>query len=94
MLAHFPRIETALKTKSSNPETIIRYFKLCLSYIEFISPAEINLETGRIMRLLCQYPQGLKRDELLALFYEDYLTGSYNKQNRASRLRPTTSFLM
>ncbi len=73
-------IENAINLKPQAPEALHRYFKLCLSYIDYISPATLHLETGRVMQLLCQHPMGLAREELLHLFYEDYAMSSFNKQ--------------
>lgn len=81
MLTSIPTTELIMKEKLNNPDALQRYFKLCLSYVEFISPAEISLETGRIMLLLNQYPQGLTRSELLSMFYQDYSTASFTRQN-------------
>ncbi|MES2614141.1 MAG: hypothetical protein V4591_01865 [Bdellovibrionota bacterium] len=80
-MTHLPAIEHSLKIKPVSLDTVHRYFKLCLSYVEYVSPADIYLETGRLMRLLSQYPLGLTREELLRLFYDDYAMASFNKQS-------------
>lgn len=57
-----------------------RYSKLCLSYLEFLSPTRLQLETGRLVQVLSQHPFGLPRDDLLQLFYEDYARSSREKR--------------
>lgn len=81
MTRNLHSIENALQMKAISHDTVQRYFKLCLSYVEYISPSELNKETGRMMKLLCNHPNGLTREEMLMFFYEDYTISSLNKQN-------------
>ncbi len=81
MMTQFPAIQHALNTQPTSIDSIHRYFKLCLSYVEYVSPSEISQETGRLMKLLSQFPQGLAREELLSKFYPDYLTASFSRQS-------------
>ncbi len=80
MMIHFPKITANLKLNQNSTEKLHRYFKLCLSYVEFESPEDLNRETGRIIQLLTQHPDGLSREHLLNQFYENYDKASFNRQ--------------
>jgi hypothetical protein len=80
MLAHMPMIENALTIKPQTDEGLSRYFNLWLSYMEYISPKEINLETGRLIQLLCKNTEGLTREEILTSFYPNYQQSSFNRK--------------
>lgn len=78
---HFSKtVESSLNSVPTAPTGFQRWVKFCLSYVEYIAPSEISLETGRIMKLLSNYPLGLRRDEILELFYENYANFSSNRQ--------------
>ncbi|BBH54437.1 hypothetical protein [Fluviispira sanaruensis] len=66
----------ALNEVASSPYVAKRWVKLCLSYVEFVSPVESAKEPGRLMILLSQFPYGLSRNDLLAAFYEGYANSS------------------
>jgi hypothetical protein len=81
MTTTIPAIEKVLKRKSLSPVAKTRSLNLFLSYLEFIAPNEINLETGRMIKLLSKHACGLTRDELLLNFYPDYEKASFNKKH-------------
>ncbi|WP_186648565.1 hypothetical protein [Fluviispira vulneris] len=70
----------ALNEVASSPYVAKRWVKLCLSYVEFVSPVESAKEPGRLMILLSQFPYGLTRNELLAAFYEGYSISSSQRK--------------
>ena len=80
MISTFPLIEKTLRQKSIQSHSALSYFKLCLSYLEFIAPHEAALQTGKLIKLLTEYPEGLEREELLGLFYADYCCASFNRK--------------
>lgn len=65
-------LELALQEVTISNLASARWIKLCLSYVEFVAPAEATREPARLMRLLSEYPLGLKREELLEHFYQSY----------------------
>lgn len=73
-------LELALQEVTISSLAASRWIKLCLSYVEFISPSEATREPARLMKLLSDYPLGLKRDELLANFYQSYESCSINRK--------------
>ncbi|KAB8037144.1 hypothetical protein GCL60_15050 [Silvanigrella paludirubra] len=73
-------LEMALKEVAQSAYASKRWIKLCLSYVEFVSPSESSREPARLMRLLSEYPTGLTREEMLSYFYENYLTSSLNRK--------------
>ena len=73
-------IEMALKEVTFSTYASQRWMKLCLSYVEFVSPSEAMREPARLMRLLSDYPTGLKREEMLTNFYEGYAISSINRK--------------
>lgn len=73
-------LEMALKEVTMSSYASCRWIRLCLSYVEFVSPSEASREPARLMKLLSEYPLGLKRDEMLANFYENYLNSSINRK--------------
>lgn len=78
---HFSKsLESALRSIPTSPHGFQRWVKFCLSYIEYTCPAKISLETGRMIKLLAEHPMGLKREELLEKFYENYANASMNRQ--------------
>lgn len=54
---------------------------LKLSYIEFTSPQDLALETGRFIKLLSNYQYGLAKEEILKKFYDKYDTSSPTRQS-------------
>ncbi len=80
MMNILPAVQSSLTVPPASPDVLQRYLKLCLSYVEYVSPVEMGLETGRLVKLLCQHPFGLTRNELLRQFYPDYPTSSFNRQ--------------
>ncbi len=80
MMSYLPVIQSALSFPPTNLESQQRYLKLCLTCIEFISPTLLSLKTGALMKLLSEHPDGLTREELLSLFYEEYSSSSFNRQ--------------
>lgn len=73
-------LELALQEVAYSHSAAIRWTKLCLSYVEFVSPTEASREPARLMRLLAEYPLGLKREELLENFYNTYNECSINRK--------------
>ena len=73
-------LEMALREVTVSTFAAKRWIKLCLSYVEFVSPSEASREPARLMRLLSEYPLGMKREEMLANFYEQYLSASVQRQ--------------
>lgn len=73
-------LEIALREVTISAFAAKRWIKLCLSYVEFVSPSEASREPARLMRLLSEYPYGLKREEMLIHFYEKYLSASIHRQ--------------
>ncbi|KAB8028437.1 hypothetical protein [Fluviispira multicolorata] len=71
----------ALNEVASSPYVARRWVKLCLSYVEFVSPIESSKEPGRLMVVLSNHPYGLSRDNLLAEFYEGYENASSKRQD-------------
>jgi hypothetical protein len=65
-------LELALNEVTYSMSATHRWIKLCITYVDFVSPGELLREPGRLMRLLSEYPSGLKRDEMLSKFYEQY----------------------
>lgn len=78
---HFSKtVESTLNSAPTSPHGFQRWVKFCLSYVEYIAPSEVSLETGRIVKLLSEYPLGLRRDEILEKFYANYPGASMNQQ--------------
>jgi hypothetical protein len=73
-------LEMALREVTVSTFATKRWIKLCLSYVEFVSPSESSREPARLMRLLSDYPCGLKREEMLANFYDQYPSASVQRQ--------------
>lgn len=73
-------LEMALREVTVSTFAARRWIKLCLSYVEFVSPSEASREPARLMRLLSEYPCGLKREEMLINFYEQYRSSSVQRQ--------------
>ncbi len=73
-------LELALQEVTISNLASARWIKLCLSYVEFVAPAEATREPARLMRLLSEYPLGLKREELLEHFYQSYQLCSLNRK--------------
>jgi hypothetical protein len=73
-------LEMALREVTVSTFATRRWIKLCLSYVEFVSPSEASREPARLMRLLSEYPCGLKREEILTNFYEQYQFSSVQRQ--------------
>lgn len=73
-------LEMALREVTVSTFATKRWIKLCLSYVEFVSPSEASREPARLMRLLSEYPCGLKREEILTQFYAPYKSASINRQ--------------
>lgn len=73
-------IQSALSKAPSNPYLFQKWVKFCLAYIEYVCPSEMELETGRLIKLLAAHPMGLSRNELLENFYEKYLKVSANQK--------------
>ncbi len=65
-------LELALNEVTYSMSATHRWIKLCITYVDFVSPGELLREPGRLMRLLSEHPSGLKRDEMLSKFYEQY----------------------
>ncbi len=73
-------LEMALREVTLSTSAAKRWIKLCLSYVEFVSPSEASREPARLMRLLSEYPCGLRREEMLINFYEQYCSASVQRQ--------------
>ncbi|WGL61198.1 hypothetical protein QEJ31_06255 [Pigmentibacter sp. JX0631] len=73
-------LELALQEVAYSHSAAVRWTKLCLSYVEFVAPTEASREPARLMRLLAEYPLGLKREELLESFYLSYNECSTNRK--------------
>lgn len=74
-------LEMALREVTVSSFAAKRWIKLCLSYVEFVSPSEASLEPARLMKLLSEFPYGLSREEILANFYEQYQSSSSQRQD-------------
>lgn len=78
---HIPTpFSLAPHTFTADPQEHPRWATLRLSYIEFTSPQLIALETGKLIRLLSNYQCGLKKVEILKVFYEGYSSSSSARQ--------------
>ncbi|APJ04860.1 hypothetical protein [Silvanigrella aquatica] len=81
---HFSKIqlplEMALRDVTLSSNATKRWIKLCLSYAEFVAPSESLREPARLMRLLSEHTSGLRRGEILSLFYDQYKNSSVQRQ--------------
>lgn len=73
-------VQDSLTIKPKLGSKIPQYFNLYVSYLEYTNPTSKRSEMIRLGRLLTQHPKGLTREALLQMFYDDYLTCSYNKK--------------
>jgi hypothetical protein len=76
----FGELSKSLSARLATPAALVRWFKLNISYIEFVAPQELENETGRLILLLAEYPLGLGREALLERFYPNYARASADLQ--------------
>lgn len=54
--------------------------KLSLARMEFLAPEEFKLETGRLLTLLSNRPEGIEKDALIREFYQQFDSASPMRQ--------------